>query len=139
MGWCDGLVTLWANEALLQLMAAFVMNQQRWCPMGPGEMEITPLHEGNESCRQIASLSGKAIFVAGGPLLVGHLLQDPVIAESHEAFGKQIPGDAKILRPRIESPDTPKCVAQDQQAPTVADHAKSGGNGAIELEFCPRR
>jgi hypothetical protein len=139
MGRCDVLITGRTNETLLQLLATFIVDEQRWRAVGASEVKVAPLHQRDKSTRKVPTLWREAVFVADRPILVGNFLQDAVVNKANQSFRQKIAGNAEVLSQRIEPANPPESVAQDEQTPPVANHPKGCGNRAVKLQFRPRR
>jgi hypothetical protein len=66
------------------------------------------------------------VFVVTPPL------EDPGVDEAVESIGKHVARDAQVTAELIEASDPEMRVAQDQQAPSVAEQVQAVGDHAVE-------
>ena len=68
--------------------------------------------------------------MAGRALLVGALLEDPLLDQPGEPGGEHVAGDPEVLLDLVEAPAAVEDVADDEQGPALAEHLEGAGDRA---------
>jgi len=99
---------------------AGVVNEFHWRAR-LGVVVVAPSHQRHQGRGKGPALHGQVVFAAGGPLLVKHFLDHPLVDQGIESVGKKVSGYSEVGLDSGESPHAPEEVSQDQQCPFVAD------------------
>ena len=94
---------------------------------------VAPLSKRDDHRPQIAALFGEDVVVARRMLVVGHPLEDAFVDEVGEALVEHVAGDAKPFLEVVETRHAHEGVANDQQAPPLADDLQALADGAVHL------
>src|SRR3546814_656861 len=99
----------------------------------PVEPVVAPLHERHDHGEEANPLLGEAVLVAHGPLLVLHLLHDPLVHQAVQALGEDVAGDAEALGELLEAAGADEGRADDHRRPPVAEDVDGARHRAVPV------
>jgi len=85
---------------------------------------LAPSNEGDEHRRERDAGLGEPVLVADWVPLIGNLGHHPVLDEAAEPRGEDRAGDAEVVAEVVESANTAKPSADDEDRPAIADDAE---------------
>jgi hypothetical protein len=91
---------------------------------------VAPLHQRDQHRPEVYALVGEPVLEALGALLVGALLEDPLVDEAPQAVGQDVARDAEVILEVVEAPHAEEGVADDQHRPAVPDPLQRAGDRA---------
>ena len=94
---------------------------------------VAPLPERDDHGPQVAALFGEDVVEARRTLAVGDPLEHALVDEVGEPLVEDVAGDAKSFLELVEPCHTHEGVADDQQAPPLADDLQALADGAVHL------
>lgn len=113
-------------------MAALAMYQlQRGSVRG--SPAVAPLPQCDDHGPQVAALFREDVVEAGRALAVGDPFEDALVDEMGQSLVEHVAGDAQSFLELVETCDTHEGVADDQQAPPLADDLQALADGAVHL------
>lgn len=83
-------------------------------------MDVAPVNDRHDDGVEVEALLRQPVFVAQGPLLVGHLGEDEIVDQRSSRLVRM----GRVTPSRVwksSASDAQEAVAQDQQGPAVAD------------------
>lgn len=95
-----------------------------------GEVSVSPLQQAGDHGLQIQALTGQVVLEPRRVFLVLTSFQHAVLEQALEARCEHVARDAEMLLHLVESARTQEELAQDQQAPGIAEHLQGAGDGA---------
>jgi hypothetical protein len=95
-----------------------------------GQVTISPLHKADDDWMQVQAHRGQVVLETRWVRRVQPFFEQAVLDETLEASGEHVAGDAQVLLHLIEPVRAEEQLAQDQQAPGVAEHGQSAGDRA---------
>ncbi|ENN87107.1 hypothetical protein RHSP_67465 [Rhizobium freirei PRF 81] len=96
------------------------------------QMSVTPGEQRHQDGEEIAALFGQHIFVTRRPLVIEPPFEQAFIGQVLEPPRQDVRRDAEAFLEFIEPAQPLKRIAQDQNAPPVADAFERSGGGAFE-------
>lgn len=93
-------------------------------------MAITPFRQRQQHHAEIAAARREVVFVARRGAAVAHLLQQSVIDQFLQAARQNIGRDVAAFLELVKAGKAREGIAQDHDAPAVADAAQAAGDGA---------
>lgn len=93
-------------------------------------MAVTPFRQRQQHHAEIAAARREVVFVARRGAAVAHLLQQSVIDQFLQAARQNIGRDVAAFLKLVKAGKAREGIAQDHDAPAVADAARAAGDGA---------
>jgi hypothetical protein len=121
-----------ADRNELRDVAALTVHQLEWRTVR-GSPAIAPLSEGDDHWPQIAALFREDVVEARRMFVVGNPLEHALVDQVGEPLGEHIAGDTEALLELVETCHAQKGVADDQQAPPLADDFEALADRAVHL------
>jgi hypothetical protein len=115
-------LALLADQRGAQLAAALGMLREARRARRPGQMVITPVHEGQQGDEQLTAHRGKSVVKAVGVLLVADPLEHSGLDEPTKPVGEHVAADAETCLELLETAPPQEGVPDEEQTPALADH-----------------
>ena len=132
IGGAHGVATVCADCDELRDVTAFPVHQLEGRAVW-GSPAVAPLPKCDDDRPQVAALFREDVVVARRMLVVGNPLEDAFVDEVGESLVEHVAGDAKAFLELVETRHAQEGVADDQQAPPLADDFQALADGAVHL------
>ena len=121
VAWRERPVARPADEALVDLVAARLVDEHGGWSTGAGEVLVAPPHQGNQDRRELDPHRGELVLVPRRVSAVLAPLEHASVDELAEAVGENRACHSQVAPELIEAAHASKDVAQDKDRPAVAD------------------
>jgi len=118
----DRRLALLADQRGVQLAAALGVLREARRARRPGQMVVTPVHEGEQGDEQLTAHRGKPVVKAVRVLLVTDSLEHSRLDEPTKPVGQHVAAEAETCLELLETAQPQEGVPDQEQTPTLAHH-----------------
>lgn len=115
-------LALLADQRGVQLAAAFGVLREARRARRPGQMVVTPVHEGQQGDEQLSAHRGKPVVKAVRVPLVADSFEHSGLDEPAKPVGQHVAADTETCLELLETAQPQEGVPDQEQTPALADH-----------------
>lgn len=115
-------LALLADQRGVQLAAALGVLHEPRRARWPGQMVVTPVHEGQQGDEQLSAHRGKPVVKAVGVLVVADPLEHSGLDEPTKPVGEHVAADTETCLELLETAQPQEGVPDQEQTPALAHH-----------------